>query len=88
MTDLSPRTSLEVGDILRAHGDAYRAQHPITSEQSQVMQRLAACRTASLGATSMLAPAVAIRASRTTRAAIAIVPNARPANGPPGSKHG
>jgi Putative transposase/Transposase zinc-binding domain len=49
MTDLSPRTSLEVGDILRAHGDAYRAQHPITPEQSQVMQRLAACRTASLG---------------------------------------
>jgi hypothetical protein len=49
MTDLHRRTSLEVGDVLRAHGDAYRAKHPVTSEQSQVMQRLAACRTAALG---------------------------------------
>jgi hypothetical protein len=49
MTDLHPGTSLEVGDLLRAHGEAYRAQHPVTPEQSQVMQRLAACRTAALG---------------------------------------
>ena len=49
MTDLHSRTSLEVGDVLRAHGVAYRAQHPVTPEQAQVMQRLAACRTAALG---------------------------------------
>jgi Putative transposase/Transposase zinc-binding domain len=49
MTDLQTRTSLEVGDILRAHGGAYRAQHPVTPEQAQVMRRLAACRTAALG---------------------------------------
>jgi hypothetical protein len=49
MTDLRTRTSLEVGDLLRAHGDAYRARHPISPEQSQVMRRLAACRTAALG---------------------------------------
>jgi hypothetical protein len=49
MTDLHPGTSLEVGDLLRAQGEAYRAQHPVTPEQSQVMQRLAACRTAALG---------------------------------------
>jgi hypothetical protein len=49
MTDLPQRTSWEVGDVLRAHGAAYRAQHPLTPEQSQVMQRLAACRTAALG---------------------------------------
>jgi hypothetical protein len=49
MTDLHTRTSLEVGDVLRAHGQAYRAHYPVTPEQSQVMQRLAACRTAALG---------------------------------------
>src|SRR5208283_2252810 len=49
MADLQTRTSLEVGDILRAYGAAYRAQHPVTPEQAQVMRRLAACRTASLG---------------------------------------
>jgi Putative transposase/Transposase zinc-binding domain len=49
MTDLDRRTSLEVGDLLRAHGDAYRVQHPVTPEQAQVMRRLAACRTAALG---------------------------------------
>src|SRR6266851_4093685 len=49
MTDLHTRTSLEVGDILRAQGDAYRAQHPVTPEQAQVLGRLAQCRTAALG---------------------------------------
>jgi hypothetical protein len=49
MTDLRTRTSVEVGDLLRAHGDAYRARQPISPEQSQVMRRLAACRTAALG---------------------------------------
>ena len=49
MTNLPTRTSLEVGDLLRAHGDAYRAKHPITSEQARVLRRLAACRTAALG---------------------------------------
>jgi hypothetical protein len=49
MTELRMRASLEVGDLLRAHGDVYRARHPITPEQSQVMRRLAACRTAALG---------------------------------------
>jgi hypothetical protein len=49
MTDLHTSTSLEVGDLLRAQGAAYRTQHPVTPEQSQVMQRLAACRTAALG---------------------------------------
>jgi hypothetical protein len=49
MTASYTRTSLEVGDILRAHGDAYRAQHPVTPEQAQVLRRLAQCRTAALG---------------------------------------
>src|SRR3974377_1227478 len=49
MTDLQKRTSLEVGAVLRAHGAAYRANHPLSPEQAQVMQHLAACRTAALG---------------------------------------
>jgi hypothetical protein len=49
MSDLPKRTSLEVGAVLRAHGAAYRANHPLSPEQAQVMQHLAACRTAALG---------------------------------------
>ena len=49
MTDLQKRTSLEVGDVLRAHATAYRANHPVSPEQAQVMQHLAACRTTALG---------------------------------------
>ena len=40
---------LEVADILRAHGSAYRAHYPVSSLQAGVMRRLAACRTAALG---------------------------------------
>lgn len=43
------RPALEVADILRAHGDAYRDRHRVSPEQAQVMQRLAQCRTAALG---------------------------------------
>jgi len=48
---LSPPTRplLEVADILRAHGEAYRARYPVSPEQATVMRRLAACRTAALG---------------------------------------
>jgi putative transposase/transposase-like zinc-binding protein len=41
--------AFEVGDILRAHGDAYRARHPVTPQQARVLRRLAQCRTAALG---------------------------------------
>lgn len=43
------RPALEVADILRAHGAAYRAGHPISTEQAAVMRHLVACRTAALG---------------------------------------
>lgn len=43
----SPRW--EVADILRAHGEAYRARHPVSPEQAAVMRHLVACRTAALG---------------------------------------
>ncbi len=42
-------TRLEVADILRAYGDAYRARHPVSPEQAAVMRHLVACRTAALG---------------------------------------
>lgn len=44
-----PRNTLEVADILRAHGQAYRDRHPVSPEQAKVMRRLAQCRTAALG---------------------------------------
>ena len=40
---------LEVADILRAHGSAYRAAHRVSPEQAAVMRHLVACRTAALG---------------------------------------
>ncbi len=43
------RPRLEVADILRAHGPAYRARHPVSPEQARVMTSLAQCRTAALG---------------------------------------
>jgi len=45
---MTPAT-LEVGDIVRAHGAAYRARHPVTPQQARVLRRLADCRTAALG---------------------------------------
>jgi hypothetical protein len=41
--------SLEVADILRTHGPAYGARHPISPEQATVLRHLVACRTAALG---------------------------------------
>jgi len=43
------RPRLEVADILRAHGQAYRARHPVSPEQAKVMTSLVQCRTAALG---------------------------------------
>jgi Putative transposase/Transposase zinc-binding domain len=40
---------LEVDEILRTHGDTYRARHSISPEQATVLRRLTACRTAALG---------------------------------------
>lgn len=45
----STRPSLEVADIVRAHGAAYRASHPVSLEQAAVMRHIASCRTAVLG---------------------------------------
>ena len=43
------RLHLEIAHILRLHGSDYRQRHPVSPEQSQVMQRLVQCRTAALG---------------------------------------
>ena len=49
MNTLAARPRLEVADIFRAHGAAYRQCHPLSAEQAAVLRRLAACRTAALG---------------------------------------
>ncbi len=43
------RPRLEVADILRSHGETYRARHPVSPEQARVMTNLVQCRTAALG---------------------------------------
>jgi hypothetical protein len=49
MTVSAGRPQLEVADIFRAHGEAYRVSHPVSPEQATVFWRLLACRTAALG---------------------------------------
>jgi Putative transposase/Transposase zinc-binding domain len=47
----SPRPAWEVADILREHGDAFRAKYGamLRLEQKQTLRQLAVCRTAALG---------------------------------------
>jgi len=44
-----PRAALEVADIFRQHGEAYRAAHPSPLTQLRVMRAIEMCRTATLG---------------------------------------
>ncbi len=44
-----PRPTLEVADIFRHHGAAYRKAHPLSYEQLRVMRAIETCRTAVLG---------------------------------------
>ena len=48
---IEPRSgsSLEVADIFRAYGEAYRATHRLSGQQLRVMQSIETCRTAALG---------------------------------------
>jgi hypothetical protein len=45
------RPALEVADVIREHGEAFRAKYGswLTSEQKKVLRQLAVCRTAALG---------------------------------------
>jgi hypothetical protein len=43
------RPSLEVADIVRAHGEAFARTHALTPEQHAVLRDIARCRTAELG---------------------------------------
>jgi len=43
------RPRLEVADVFRAHGEAYRQSHALTSQQLKVMRAIEACRTSVLG---------------------------------------
>ena len=44
-----PRPALELADIFREHGDAYRAAHALPLQQLRVMRAIEVCRTAALG---------------------------------------
>jgi hypothetical protein len=44
-----PRAALEVADIFREHGAAYRAAHSLPLTQLRVMRAIETCRTAALG---------------------------------------
>src|ERR1017187_866622 len=44
-----PRPTLEVADIFRTHGAAYREAHRLPLEQLRVMIAIEVCRTAALG---------------------------------------
>ena len=43
------RPALEVADIVRTCGEAYRATHRLSAQQERVLQAIAQCRTAALG---------------------------------------
>ena len=45
----APRPALEVADIVRAGGDAYRASHRLSVQQDRVLRAITNCRTAALG---------------------------------------
>ncbi len=44
-----PRPALELADIFRQHGSAYRAAHSLPLQQLRVMRAIEICRTAALG---------------------------------------
>ncbi len=44
-----PRPALELADIFREHGHAYRAAHRLPRQQLRVMRAIEVCRTAALG---------------------------------------
>jgi hypothetical protein len=47
--DAVARPRLELADIVRHHGDAYRCTHRLTSVQHRALRAIAVCRTAALG---------------------------------------
>ena len=44
-----PRPALELADIFRQYGTAYRVQHPLPRQSLRVMRAIETCRTAALG---------------------------------------
>ncbi len=44
-----PRPAIELADIFRQHGPAYRRAHALPRDQSRVMRAIEVCRTAALG---------------------------------------
>lgn len=49
LTVKTKKQAVEVGDIFRHYGAAYREKYPLTPQQARVLSALSACRTAQLG---------------------------------------
>ena len=84
------RPKLEVADVFRRYGEAYRQQHGASMSRGQrrVMSAIEVCRTATLAATSNVVINVAMNTTLSTAAAIDIVPNASVWLGRNGSRTG
>ena len=79
------RTALEVAQIFRCHGSAYRKNHGLAPAQHQALRDIERCRTARLGGhLDACSRAAVIWPSPITPAATAIVPSARASSTPSG----
>ena len=74
-----PHPALEVAEIFRTHGAAWRAAHAghISVGQLKVMSAIEACRTAALGGHVERVSAVPVRRSPIIAAATGTAPNAK-----------
>jgi len=72
------RPTLEVADIVRAHGDAFRQTHAesLSVGQKRVLHAIERCRTAALVAIWSAAINAAMNGMHTTHAPTAIAPSA------------
>ena len=58
------RPRLEVAEIFRAHGEAYRRAHALTPQQARAMRAIETCRTAALGGHLDVCDTLRLRAAR------------------------
>jgi hypothetical protein len=83
------RPKLEVADIFRRYGEAYRQQHgaSLSTAQRRVMTAIEVCRTAALGGHLEHCDSCAYERPATIAAATDIAPSASPWRVPNGSKN-
>src|SRR6266446_188998 len=81
----TPRPALDVADIVRTHGAAYRREHALSLYQRAVLRAIATCRTPLLGGHLDVCAPAATPGPPTSPAANATAPSARPCSPPAGS---